>query len=258
MISRGEVAGLAVAAVGHGVLFVLLGLGFLAADKPPAMQTSMEVSLVDKVGLEMAAPEISSEAQGGKPEEFDAPDEPEPAPAEPDPQPIAKPEPPKPASSSNIADPRRDRSNASESGTGTGGRGRRGGLNLDLTNNDKGEGTSEKPPARMTGEAAANIRSAIQRQIQPCADRQVSPGPGAERILAKVRLRINRDGSLARPPEIIDHSGVDDTNRLYVRRVDDAVKAIFAGCAPLRGLPDELYDVPGGWSVFVTNYRLKA
>ena len=35
---------------------------------------------------------------------------------------------------------------------------------------------------RSSAQAAADIGSAIARQVQPCADRQVNPGPGAERI----------------------------------------------------------------------------
>ena len=30
----------------------------------------------------------------------------------------------------------------------------------------------------------------------------------------------------------------------------------FVDCSPLRGLPAELYDVPGGWSNFIMNYRM--
>jgi hypothetical protein len=108
----------------------------------------------------------------------------------------------------------------------------------------------------MSAQAAADIGSAIQRQVQPCANRQVNPGPGADQIRVVVNLRINRDGSLAGPPRIVGHTGVDDSNQRYVTRVDDAVRAIFAACSPLRGLPDELYDVPNGWKSFTLRYRL--
>ena len=117
--------------------------------------------------------------------------------------------------------------------------------------------TDPNPPAQRIGaQAAANIGSAIQRQIQPCANRQVSPGPGANRIRVAINLRINRDGSLAGRPTVRGHTGVDDDNRRYVDRVDDLVIAAVVGCAPLRGLPPELYDVPGGWSNFTLRYKL--
>lgn len=116
---------------------------------------------------------------------------------------------------------------------------------------------AETPRAtRIGAQAAANIGSAIQRQVQPCADRQVSPGPGAERIRVNINLRINRDGSLAARPTIRGHSGVDADNERYVGRVDDLAIATFIGCSPLKGLPPELYDIPGGWSNFTLRYKL--
>jgi hypothetical protein len=117
--------------------------------------------------------------------------------------------------------------------------------------------TNPNPPAARVGaQAAANIGSAILRQVQPCANRQVNPGPGAERIRVAINLRINRDGSLAARPVVRGHTGVDDDNSRYVARVDDLAIATFVGCAPLRGLPPELYDVPGGWSNFTLRYKL--
>jgi len=117
--------------------------------------------------------------------------------------------------------------------------------------------TSTAPPAaRIGARALADIGSAIQRQVQPCADRQVNPGPGAERILVAINLRINRDGSLAAQPRVVGHSGVDDGNRRYVDRVDDLAIATFVGCAPLRGLPEALYDVQNGWKNFTLRYKL--
>jgi hypothetical protein len=108
----------------------------------------------------------------------------------------------------------------------------------------------------MGAQAAASIGSAIQRQIQPCANRQVNPGPGASRIRVTINLRLNRDGSLAARPRVVGHAGVDDENSRYVDRVDDLAIASFVGCSPLRGLPDELYDVQNGWSNFTLRYKL--
>lgn len=112
------------------------------------------------------------------------------------------------------------------------------------------------PAAKMGAQAAANIGSAILRQVQPCANRQVTPGPGAERIRVTINLRLNRDGSLAARPRVTGHSGVDDDNGRYVDRVDDLAIATFVGCSPLRGLPEELYDVQNGWSNFSLRYKL--
>jgi len=113
------------------------------------------------------------------------------------------------------------------------------------------------PGATMNAKAAADIGSAIQRQVQPCALQQVVTGPGVSRIIVKVHLQINRDGSLAGSPTIDpDHGGVDDNNRRYVDAVDRAAIASFKGCAPLRGLPADLYDVPHGWKSFTLRFKL--
>jgi hypothetical protein len=92
--------------------------------------------------------------------------------------------------------------------------------------------------------------------VQPCANRQVTPGPGAERIRVTINLKLNRDGTLKSRPTITGHAGVDDDNRRYVDRVDDLAIATFVGCSPLRGLPDDLYDVQNGWSNFSLRYKL--
>ncbi|MBN8806742.1 MAG: cell envelope biogenesis protein TolA [Sphingomonas sp.] len=110
--------------------------------------------------------------------------------------------------------------------------------------------------ATMSQRAAMDIGQKIKQQVQPCANQQVNPGPGAEKIRVTIRLRINRDGTLASRPTIEGHDGVDDDNRRYLRQVDDRAIATFMGCQPLRGLPPELYDVPNGWSSFSLRYKL--
>ena len=122
---------------------------------------------------------------------------------------------------------------------------------------DPSTSRSQNPPAAvMSQQAAADIASAIARQVQPCADRQVHPGPGAERIVTTLNLRLNRNGSLAAAPRMVRQRGVDEENRRYAQRVADLAIRSFVECAPLRGLPDDLYDVPRGWSNFTMNYRL--
>jgi hypothetical protein len=108
----------------------------------------------------------------------------------------------------------------------------------------------------MSAPALADIGSMIRRQVQPCASRQRSPGPGAEQIRVTIRLRLNRDGSLAAPPSVSGRTGVTEANSRYAERVDDLAINTFAACSPLRGLPAELYDVPNGWRVFSLRYNL--
>ena len=125
-----------------------------------------------------------------------------------------------------------------------------------LTREQKAALSKAAPGATMSGKAMADIGSAILRQVQPCADRQVNPGPGAERIRVAINLKLNRDGSLAAPPRVVNHDGIDAENRRYLDRVDDLAIATFTGCSPLRGLPADLYDVPNGWRSFTLRYKL--
>jgi len=112
------------------------------------------------------------------------------------------------------------------------------------------------PPA-MSIQAASAIGASLRQQLQPCFDRQSKPGPGAERIVITIKLHLNRDGSLATPPELVGSpGGVDDEDRRYVGDMVKGGLSAVAQCAPFHGLPAELYDVPNGWSSFSLRYKL--
>ncbi|MDB5692101.1 MAG: cell envelope biosis protein TolA [Alphaproteobacteria bacterium] len=177
-----------------------------------------------------------------------------PAPARPAP----KAAPAQPAAKSAPARPAPPRI-ASQAGAAQATRGSR--LSFDLLKGigaDPTPSQSQQAPASvMSAEALAGITAAIKRQIQPCANRQVNPGPGANQIRVRLNLRLNRDGSLARTPNVVGTSGVTTENGRYEDRVKDLAVAAYVGCAPLRGLPDELYQTPkGGWGNINMNYNL--
>ncbi|MEI5687930.1 cell envelope biogenesis protein TolA [Sphingomonas kyungheensis] len=111
--------------------------------------------------------------------------------------------------------------------------------------------------AKIDGRAMASIVQAIARQIQPCADRQVNPGPGANEIVTTLNLRLNEDGTLAATPRMVRQSGVTDENERYKQRVVDLGIAAFKGCAPLK-LPSEYYSTPsGGWNNINFQWKLQ-
>ena len=89
-MERAEKIGLGIATAGHVLLFGVLSVGFLSTPNPLKLRTPpIEVTLVDKVGMEMAAPQISEE-------EMRASEAPELGPTEeaaPEPKPLAEPEP---------------------------------------------------------------------------------------------------------------------------------------------------------------------
>ena len=290
-MDRAEARGFGVALAGHGVLLAVLSLGLANVRQPPLMNDPIEVSIVDEVALTSAAPSAAPPPPAIAPQ-LGPPAEPapapviEPAPAPPlpaPPEPVqakpipkpqsepvkrapakpapAKPAPPKAAAKAQPkpAPAKPQPKAASGSGKAEEARGSR--LGKDFL---KGLGSDPAPAkvqqpagAVMSAVAMAGIVSAIKRQIQPCADRQVNPGPGANRIEVKLNLRLNRDGSLAARPRVVSTSGVDDSNERYEKRVTDLAIAAFTGCAPLRDLPGELYQTPkGGWSNFNMNYKL--
>lgn len=125
------------------------------------------------------------------------------------------------------------------------------------------KGLSPDAPARTASDAApaakagpfptASIVGAIARQIQPCADRQVDPGPGANRITTTLDIRLNADGTLAASPRMLRQAGVDDANERYAQRVVDLGVAAFKGCTPLR-LPAEYFS---GWSHLAYQWKLR-
>lgn len=325
-MERAEKVGLGVAAAGHLLLFGAMSLGFLDTPNPVKLKPQpVEISLVQDVALEAAAPaatEAPSTSQApetGEPVESPppAPDpapqpEPQPAPApKPAPQPPTpappKPAPPKPAAAKPApkpapapkpvpqpkpqpkrptpaaekapARPIKPAQTASSSAASKAqqaaqrGAGRtqtaaapkpRGGRLGDdflkgLTAEKSKAPESDAPPAaaRIDGRALASIVQAIARQIQPCADRQVDPGPGANQIVTKLNLRLNRDGTLAATPTMVSQSGLNDENQRYARRVVDLGIAAFKGCSPLK-LPAEYYSTAnGGWSNINFNWKLR-
>ncbi len=110
--------------------------------------------------------------------------------------------------------------------------------------------SSEADQARVV-----EIATLVFRQVRPYVQQIVNPGPGAERIRVTLRLHYNRDGTLAAPPEIQGHSGVDAGNAGYLTRLDDQLTTVFRNC-PLRDMPPALYDAPEGWSDFTLRFRL--
>jgi hypothetical protein len=256
-MDRAEAGGFGVAVAGHAALLAALSLGFANAVQPPIMNAPIEVSFVDEVGLQSAVTEISTEppAQSVAPD-LGAPEEAAPAQSEapPEPKPVVtqavRPAPAKPA-------PVKAAPQSNQSGKAKEARGSSLGDVLRGIGSDPSPSKSQRPTgAVMSATAAASIGAAIARQIQPCANRQVNPGPGANRITTTINLRLGRDGSLTSRPRVLRQSGLDDQNSRYAERVADLAIASFVGCSPLRGLPEELYDVKGGWSNFTMNYKL--
>ena len=260
-MDRADTTGLGFAIVAHGALFAALSLGVGAVTLPRIAGDPIEVSFADETGLISSAPVISSEAPApsiaselGTPEEAAPAEAPAVAPPTPErPSPL-------PAQKASQAAPRpKPNQKSSAAGTRSANRGSRFGDDFVKGLNDDPSASRSQvaPAATMSAEALASIKAAIERQIQPCADRQRDPGPGANQIRVTLNLRLNRDGSLAQRPAVVRTTGVNAENGRYEARVRDLAIAAYVGCSPLRDLPEELYRTPkGGWSNLNMTYRL--
>lgn len=273
MIDASDRKALQIAVLGHIILFALLSIGLMFRTTPKRLpQEVMDVQLVGPVGLKPAAPTPSMEAPAESQAPEIAPEKEAPAKAEPVPEPLpaARPEPkPKPADKPSPTKPepkpkpvekptpakpqpqKREKLNddilkglkdtASKENKASGSR-----LGADFLKgitSSKAGGKSQTPRAALSGIQMRGLASAIAAQVKPC---YVIPTGGADAatIVSVLRLRFNPDGSVSGTPNVTAHEGVTDTNRSYVRQMDDAAVRAVLRCSPLR-LPPELYE--GGW-----------
>ena len=257
-LDRAEWAGTGMALGLHVALVAALSLSLASHSRPPE-EPAVFVEFVEDVGFEAAAPsQVPVEArQAITPE---PPDDSVPPP----PEPVTTPEPPRveptPAPPRTRTEPRpaptpareRPRPRPQPRPTGR--------LGDDLLegvregNSRSGDAPSAAPSApAFSAQAQAGIVQAIRRQIQPCANRQIDPGPGANDIVVKINLRLDRGGNLVRPPRVTGTTGVNGDNSRYEQRVKDLAIAAYSSCSPLTGLPQEYYD---RWKDFDMTYKL--
>ncbi|QNN65097.1 hypothetical protein H9L12_00035 [Sphingomonas rhizophila] len=260
-VDRGEMMGTAGAIALHVALIAALSmsLAHTAANIEPP---SMEVELVDEIGLTATAPtsiptpppasvapEISEAVEPLPPEPAPAP-APAPAPS-PRPSPIAKPRPvTKPA-------PPRPTPRAQQRPAPRGSR-----IGDDFLKGIEGGDERASAPAKpsaptFNAQAKMDIGQAIIRQARSCANNQPFLGEGANTLRLRVNLRFNRNGRLASSPTVLGIAGNADLRSKYGELLEDQVRRIFTQCAPFR-LPAELYDTPsGGWNDFTFIYRVE-
>ena len=262
-MQRAERTGLGISIAGHVAVFGALSLGLFAATRPMIPTTQpIDVQIVDQVGLTDTSPEPpkvepaqSIAPETGTPEDATAtPPDPAPAPPapvqrdavaplkpaptpKPAPKAVTKPAPAKPAVKPSVAPAR-----GSKLGSDF----------LKGVSDRPSASTAQTPRAVAVGPAQqVSLNAAILRQVQPCANRIVSPGPGAERIVTRLNLRMNLDGSFAATPTVVSQD-TDEDNVRYGTRVGELAKAAFVQCSPFE-LPVELYE---GWKNIILRYRM--
>ncbi|UUR07004.1 hypothetical protein [Sphingomonas glaciei] len=278
-VDSGEAKGTAAALLLHAVLMVALTTSLAKVPntpEPPPVQVEFVDS--DEVALTAAAPTPATpppaaQAPASEPTPVPPQPQPQPAPLEqapppplpspmarPAPAPVPRPLPPRPAPPRpTVARPQPARPAPAQPRPAPPRQSRIGddflrGIpsNRDLAPREAAEGA-----ATYNAAAKASVNDAILRQIRPCAARQPTLGPGADRIRVVVNLRLDRSGKLSRPPALVRTSGVDEDNAKFEDLAYDQAVAVFRACSPLR-LPAELYSTPqGGWGNINLTYAAK-
>lgn len=255
-MDRAEATGFGVSVVGHCALLLAAWL-VVSRPTPPQVSQAFEVSYVDEVGLTAASPNPAPSAQASVAPEVAPPEEAAPAPAPapiPDPTPAPPRAAPRPAPSPERAAPparaatpqpvRQQGNAAAQRNTGS----RLGAEILRGLGNDR-NARSNSPPAATYGPAErASVRQAIARALMRC-QRQPLPAPEAAAIRVNYRVTLNPDGSLA-SAQFLSVLNDDPALARYERRMRDIALNVINACTPIRGLPAEFYDVPGGWRSF--------
>lgn len=87
----------------------------------------------------------------------------------------------------------------------------------------------------------ASLRDAMRSQIERC---WIVPAGArdAGKLTIRIRIFLNRDGSLARPPEIMDRSRMNKAGQEFWRAAAEGARRAVQKCAPLD-LPREHFDI---------------
>lgn len=240
-MERIETIGIGASVAGHAALFAVMGLVAINAAREPAPPAAMEVSYVDEVGLTSTSPNPTPAAAPPAAAEEGPVEQ-----AAPSPSPLAAPA--LALSPSPVAAPARPRP-APQGGSGTAERSSGSRLNLDPASFGTDPRRGSGAPAASYGPAQrASVRQALARALARC-QRQTLPAPEAAAIRVDYRVTLNPDGSLA-SAQFVRVINNDPSLERYEARMRDIALNVINACTPIRGLPAEYYDVPGGWRQF--------
>jgi hypothetical protein len=103
--------------------------------------------------------------------------------------------------------------------------------------------------ARLSPIAMATLEQAIRAQIAPCWNPPIG-GADVQGMTAVLKIRLNKDGSVAAPPEFVSQSGATAGNQAYARAFVETARRAVLRCAPLQ-LPADLYP---HWREFELNF----
>lgn len=236
-----EKVGLAAAVVLHGALVAVLLMQAVRSEVA-VFPERMMVSLATEVGLEAAAPDPVSESRASVAPTLSLDPAPAPEVAQPQPSNRTPPTPPKPAVRAATSQPAasRDRSRPDRTppkpaaatppkpAGKTGGGSRIGDDFLEGKGSSTTTQETRAPAQKLGASELASLRSAVGRQVKVKWQGRVPQGPDAEKLVTRVRFKLNPDGTLAGEPQVVGATaGVTDLNRNQVaRHREEAIRAI--------------------------------
>jgi outer membrane biosynthesis protein TonB len=267
-----ERLGLGAAIGGHIMLLGAFALGLIMSPDPIKKQDSISVSLVGEIADVSSAPDAIQEESAPPAPAQAEPADPPPAPApamqmerpveKVQPKPVVKPaktaptpplrktaaakEPVKQPPAKAAAQP--TKTTAAPSGKGSTSA-KPGGLSKSfedsISNIGKAPGAGKAvgtPAAKTAAEVRRTVTAALGPQIMRFV-RSCSPnGVGVDKILTRVSLSLNRDGSLAGISGV-SQDGVDESNRPQAKPTETCVLNSIRRASPFSGLDDDYYDV---------------
>jgi periplasmic protein TonB len=222
-----EKIGLGAAVLLHGALVGVLALQTMRSEVS-VFPERINVSLATDVGLEAASPDPVSESRASIAPTLDA--NPAPAP-EAKPEPVERAAPTAPTRDRSRPDrtpPRQATTPPKQTAAKSGGGSRIGDDFLDGKGSSTTTTETRAAASALGPSELASLRSAVGRQVKIKWQGRVPQGPDAEKLVTRVRFRLNPDGTLASEPELVGATtGVSDLNRNQVaRHREEAVRAV--------------------------------
>ena len=247
-----EKLGLAAAVILHGALVAVLLLQAVRSDVS-VFPDRINVSLATNVGLEAAAPDPVDESRASVAPTLDANPAPAPETAQTQPAARVQPTPLKPPAktAANPAALSRDRSrpdrappqqaaSAQRPSTKAGGGSRIGDDFLDGKGSSASTTETRAPAAKFGAQDAADLRSAITRQIK--RNWTAPNGVDAQLLVSVVSWKLNPDGTLkGRPTCRTNPNSITESNRPQAAlHCERAIKAVQL--ADFSGLPQQFFS----------------
>jgi len=265
-MERAEKIGLGVAAAGHLVLFGMLSLSLIWRDDSPKLgDPAVEVTIAGDPGssellsdspLPISEPEpvekfVAEDLPELEPEELSPPDEPD----------IAEPLPDRTAElrrqreidqRKRETDARKKRERDAKAKRERDAEERRRKMaetQRQIAN--AANAANSGPSAKSAGQVRGEVNASIGREVLPFLRGCTPSGVDVKRIVTRVTLSLNKDGSLAGLSSV-SQTGINENNRLQAKPMENCVLGAIRRAAPFKSLDPEYHSV---WKSHKTAFK---